>query len=124
LSGACRIESRAASRRLPNSGCGPPPLRSWRPEEPHVESSEHQDNANIYYQPFPESVSEEREIYTNYNGYHRHRVKHFSCPSVHFNTMMVDGVGRADLTLFGMRFSFEFFRWPIAAHNRDDRDVA
>jgi|SRR6516164_11240853 len=78
------------------SGSGPPPLRSWRPEESHVESSEHQDNANIYYQPFPESVSEEREIYTDYNGDHRHRVKHFSCPSVHFITMTVDGVGGAD----------------------------
>jgi hypothetical protein len=32
------------------------------PEESQVESSEHQDNANIRYQPFPESVSEEREI--------------------------------------------------------------
>jgi len=71
-------------------------LRSWRPEESHVESSEHQDNANIYYQPFPESVSEEREIYTDYNGDHRHRVKHFSCPSVHFITMTVDGVGGVD----------------------------
>jgi hypothetical protein len=32
------------------------------PEESQVESCEHQDNANIRYQPFPESVSEEREI--------------------------------------------------------------
>jgi hypothetical protein len=33
---------------------------SWMPEESPVESSEHQDNANIHGQPFPESVSEER----------------------------------------------------------------
>jgi hypothetical protein len=33
-------------------------------------------NANIHYQPFPESVSEEHEIYTDYNGCHRHHVKH------------------------------------------------
>jgi hypothetical protein len=40
----------------------PLPWRSWMPEESQVESCEHQDNANIRYQPFPESVSEEREI--------------------------------------------------------------
>jgi hypothetical protein len=37
------------------------------PEESEVESPEHQDNANIHGQPFPESVSEEREIYTDYD---------------------------------------------------------
>src|SRR5262249_17434197 len=47
------------------------PLRSWRHEESQVESSEHQDNANIHYQSFPESVSKEHEIYTDYNGCHR-----------------------------------------------------
>ena len=62
------------------------PLRSWRHEESQVEGSEHQDNANIHYQPFPESVSEEREIYTDYNGCHRHHVKNHSYPSVHFST--------------------------------------
>jgi hypothetical protein len=60
------------------------PWRSWRHEVSQVESSEHQDDANIHYQPFPESVSKEREIYTDYNGCHRHRVKHCSYPSVHF----------------------------------------
>ena len=44
---------------------------SWTLEESEVESYEHQDNANIHCQPFPESVSEEREIYTDYDGYHR-----------------------------------------------------
>src|SRR5215831_17512238 len=62
------------------------PLRSLRHEESQVESSEHQDNANIHYQPFPESVSEEHEIYTDYNGRHRHHVEHYSYPSVHFST--------------------------------------
>jgi len=62
------------------------PLRSWRHEESQVESSEHQNDANIHYQPFPESVSEEHEIYTDYNGCHRHHVKHYSYPSVHFST--------------------------------------
>jgi hypothetical protein len=64
------------------------PLRSWRHEESQVESSEHQDNANIHDQPFPESVSEEHEIYTDYNDCHRHHVKHYSYPSVHFSTTL------------------------------------
>jgi hypothetical protein len=55
------------------------------PEESKVESSEHQDNANIHCQPFPESVSEERDIHTDYDGCHRHRVKHSSHLSVHFS---------------------------------------
>jgi hypothetical protein len=38
---------------------------SWTPEESQVESYEHQDNANIHYQPFPKSISEEPEIYTD-----------------------------------------------------------
>jgi hypothetical protein len=58
---------------------------SWTREESEVESSEHQDNANIHCQPFPESVSEERDIYTDYDGCHRHRVKHSSYLSAHFN---------------------------------------
>ena len=55
-------------------------------EKSQVESSENQDNANIHHQPFPESVSEEREICTDYNGCHRYHVKHHSYPSVHFST--------------------------------------
>ncbi len=54
-------------------------------EEYQVESYEHQDNANIHRQPFPESVSEEREIYTDYDGCHRHHVKHYSYLSAHFS---------------------------------------
>jgi hypothetical protein len=57
---------------------------SWTPEESQVESCEHQDNANIHCQPFPESVSEEHEIYTDYDGCHRHDVKHDSYLSAHF----------------------------------------
>jgi hypothetical protein len=49
---------------------------SWTREESEVESCEHQDNANIHCQPFPESVSKEHDIYTDYDGCHRHRVKH------------------------------------------------
>jgi hypothetical protein len=39
-----------------------------------------------YLLPFPESVSEEHEIYADYNGCHRDHVKHHSYPSVHFST--------------------------------------
>jgi hypothetical protein len=53
-----------------------PFLTSWMPEESKVESSEHQDDANIHCQPFPELISEEREIYADYDGRHRHPVKH------------------------------------------------
>jgi hypothetical protein len=60
------------------------PLQSWTPEKSQVESCEHQDNANIHYQSFPESVSEEHGIYADYNGCHRHHVKHDSHLSVHF----------------------------------------
>src|ERR1700674_5481273 len=58
---------------------------SWTPEESQVESCEHQDNADIHCQPFPESVSEEHEIYTDYDGCHRHHVKHDSYLSAHFS---------------------------------------
>jgi hypothetical protein len=56
---------------------------SWTPEESRVESCEHQDDANIRCQPFPESVSEEHEIYSGYDGRHRHHVKYNRNPSAH-----------------------------------------
>jgi hypothetical protein len=56
-------------------------MASWTPE-----SCEHQDNANIHYQSFPESVSKEHDIYADYNGCHRHHVKHDSYLSAHFST--------------------------------------
>ena len=56
------------------------------PEESEVESREHQDNADIHDQSFPESVSEEREIYADYNGCHCHHVKNDSDLSAHFST--------------------------------------
>jgi len=58
---------------------------SWASEESQIESREHQDNANVRYQPFPESVSEERDIQTNYDGYHCHHVKRDSDLSAHFS---------------------------------------
>jgi hypothetical protein len=45
------------------------------PEESQIKSCEHQENANIRCQPFPESVSKKQEIYTDYKSCHRHHVK-------------------------------------------------
>src|ERR1700691_4935963 len=63
---------RVASAYRRKKGCAP---SSWTPEESKVESCEHQDNANVYCQPFPESVSEKREIHSDDDGYHCHHVK-------------------------------------------------
>ncbi|MGB8075496.1 MAG: hypothetical protein WA592_16505 [Pseudolabrys sp.] len=53
-------------------------------EKSPVESREHQDNANIHCQPFPEVVSKESEIHTDYDGYHHHHVNHYSYLSARF----------------------------------------
>ena len=39
------------------------------PQEPEVEGHKHQDDADIRYQPFPESIPEEQQIHANDNGY-------------------------------------------------------
>jgi hypothetical protein len=57
---------------------------SWVPEESQVESCD-QDNADIHDQPLPESISEEHEIYADYDGYHRHHVKHYGYLFAHFS---------------------------------------
>jgi hypothetical protein len=54
------------------------------PKESQVERCEYQDDANIRYQPFPESVSEEREICADDEGCHRHHVKRNTYLSAHF----------------------------------------
>ena len=48
-------------------------------EKSPVESREHQDK------PFPEVVSKEREIHTDYDGYHHHHVNHYSYLSARFS---------------------------------------
>ncbi|MGA7737898.1 MAG: hypothetical protein WCB22_20995 [Pseudolabrys sp.] len=54
-------------------------------EKSPVESREHQDNANIHCQSFPEVVSKKREIHTDYDGYHHHHVNHYSYLSARFS---------------------------------------
>jgi len=63
---------------------GVPTPYSWILQESPITRCEHQDDSNIHCQPFPESVSEEHEIYTHYDGCHRRRVKHVSDLSAHF----------------------------------------
>jgi hypothetical protein len=78
-----RVLRRSASAQSQRKGAVAP--RSWTPQKSQVERCEHQDDSNIQCQPFPESVSEEHEIYTDYDGCHRHHVKHVSYLSAHFS---------------------------------------
>jgi hypothetical protein len=74
---------------------------SWTPQESQVERYEHQDDPNIHRQPFPESVSEEREIYADYDGCHRYHVKRDSYLSTHFSPgSIVAALGRCGLYFF------------------------
>jgi hypothetical protein len=86
---------------------------SWAPEESQIESCEHQDNANVRCQPFPESVSEEREIYTDYDGYHCHHVERDSDLSIRFRLHGLYRNGRYEFP--GNRLcSGEFCDQPMA----------
>jgi hypothetical protein len=60
--------------------------QSGPPEKPQVEGSEHQNNADIHHQPFPEPGPEERDIDTDDDGDHRRQVKHDSDLSAHVGT--------------------------------------
>jgi len=54
-------------------------------EESQIEGCKHQDNADVHYKPFPESILKEQYIYTNDNGYQHHNVKHDRHVPGHFN---------------------------------------
>src|SRR5579863_1122606 len=69
---------------------------SSTPEESQVERCENQNNANIHCQPFPESVSEEREIHTDYDRCHCHHVKRDSDPPAHFSLHGLYRKGRGE----------------------------
>jgi hypothetical protein len=77
---------KACSTLTPSAGSPGKPC-SWMPQESQVESSEHQDDSNIHCQPFPESVSEEQDIYSDDDGYHRQRVNYDSYLSAHFRPL-------------------------------------
>jgi len=50
-----------------------------------IECREHQNNSDVYYQPFPELVPEEQDVHADHDGYQREHVKHDGClSSYHF----------------------------------------
>ena len=57
------------------------------PEEPQIEGRKRQDDAGISHQPLPEQMSEEHEIYSDYDGYHRGNAEDDNQLSVHFKTL-------------------------------------
>jgi hypothetical protein len=59
--------------------------RLWTPQESQIERREHQDDSDIHCQPFLESVSEEREIHTDYDGCHRRDAKYDGSLFAHFS---------------------------------------
>jgi len=58
-------------------------LRSWTLHEPEIERREHQDNADVHYQPLPELVPEEQDVHADHDGYQYEHVKHDGCRSSH-----------------------------------------
>jgi hypothetical protein len=77
---------------LPRPGCGTHTgcpgatgrvTRSWTLQEPQIESPEHQDNSDVYYQPRPEVMPEEQDIHADHDGYQREHVKRDGCRSSH-----------------------------------------
>jgi 1,2-phenylacetyl-CoA epoxidase PaaB subunit len=55
---------------------GPAADSLWVLEESQIKGSKHQDNADVHYQPFPESILKEQQVYTNDNGNQHRNVKH------------------------------------------------
>jgi hypothetical protein len=58
-------------------------MRSRTLQEPPVERREYQDNPDVRYQPFPELMPEEQDVYADHDGYKREHVHHGSCLSSH-----------------------------------------
>jgi hypothetical protein len=52
-------------------------------QEPHIERCEHQNDADIYYQPQPELVSEGKDVHADHEGYHREHIKYDADLSSH-----------------------------------------
>lgn len=77
---------------------------SWASEESQIESDEHQHNANIRHQPFPESISEERNIQTHNDRYHCDEVKRDSDLFAHFSLHGLYCKGRNEFPANGLCF--------------------
>jgi len=55
--------------------------RLSRLQEPQIERHENHDNSDVYYQPFPKTLPEEKDVHADHNGYHREDVKHDGWPA-------------------------------------------
>jgi hypothetical protein len=56
---------------------------SWVLHKSQIESREHQDDADVHHQPFPEAVPEEQQIHTDDNDCQRGNVKRDGRGSLH-----------------------------------------
>jgi hypothetical protein len=57
----------------------------WESQIEEIEGCKRQGNADVPYQPFPESTPKEQQICTNDNGNPHHNQKHDRHFSCHFN---------------------------------------
>jgi hypothetical protein len=55
--------------------------------ESQIEGCKHQDNADVHYQPFPESIPKEEQIHANYDGYQHSEVKADQHTLCHLNVL-------------------------------------
>ena len=59
-------------------------------QEPEVERCEDEDNANVGCKAFPDVASEEQDIHTDDDTYHRNRVQHAGCRPSHRASLAVE----------------------------------
>jgi hypothetical protein len=109
------------------TGAGAP--SSWALQESQVEGSNHQDNADIHHQPWPELMPEEQQIHDNDTGCHHQDAKHHIGIPGHFNHPLDDVSNRCSMELPGSPlgplelFLFSTATW--AAHEDGcDRELA
>ncbi len=50
--------------------------RSWMFQESQGERREYEANSYIHHQPFPEQVSEEKNVHGDYDGYQQHNERY------------------------------------------------
>jgi hypothetical protein len=58
-------------------------LRSRTLQEPQIKGPEYQDDSDVYHQPCPELVAEEKDVHADHDGYQREHVKHDGWLSSH-----------------------------------------
>ena len=93
----------------------PPALSSRVLEESQIEGCKHQNNADIYHQPFPESILKEQYIYANDNGHQYENVKHHIDIPWHFNHPLKYVSSRLSMKL--LDFPLDPLGGPRDGHN-------